>query len=234
MRIPRMFRKKRLAIYGGSFDPPTKAHVELVKKVLRLKLVDEVIVCPSYMHREKGDQSESFLHRLAMCTMAFSAVKGAVVSADDYSSYQSTMTHGGEGAGSTYNLVRKVIRDGYGVPCDSYLLIGADCFKNIGSWYDSQYLLKLCKLIVVGRGGVSWNAMEDNFLRSKRATFVDYDSAVSSTDFRTGYREYHLSGELSMTVDRELYKTSILGMLPKDVSRYIEKEGLYKDGHSAS
>lgn len=48
--------KERVGIYGGSFDPFTLAHREIVKEVLEQKLVDKVIIAPTIVDYHRGDK----------------------------------------------------------------------------------------------------------------------------------------------------------------------------------
>lgn len=66
-----MSREKRIALYGGSFDPITKAHVTLVFEVFASGLCDEIWVVPCGDHRHDKTCSASSRHRYAMCQLAF-------------------------------------------------------------------------------------------------------------------------------------------------------------------
>lgn len=48
--------KERVGIYGGSFDPFTLAHREIVKEVLEQKLVDKVIIAPTIVDYHRGNK----------------------------------------------------------------------------------------------------------------------------------------------------------------------------------
>lgn len=48
--------KERIGIYGGSFDPFTLAHREIVKEALEQKLVDRVIIAPTIVDYHRGDK----------------------------------------------------------------------------------------------------------------------------------------------------------------------------------
>lgn len=48
--------KERIGIYGGSFDPFTLAHREIVKEALEQKLVDKVIIVPTIVDYHRGDK----------------------------------------------------------------------------------------------------------------------------------------------------------------------------------
>ena len=41
--------RKKIAIFGGSFDPPHLGHLEIVKKALRTLDIDKLIVVPAYV-----------------------------------------------------------------------------------------------------------------------------------------------------------------------------------------
>ena len=46
---------KRIAVYGGSFNPITIAHVEVIKELACVKTIDEVWVVPCGRRRDKPD-----------------------------------------------------------------------------------------------------------------------------------------------------------------------------------
>lgn len=47
---------EKIGIYGGSFDPFTLAHREIVKEALEQKLVDKVIIAPTIVDYHRGDK----------------------------------------------------------------------------------------------------------------------------------------------------------------------------------
>ena len=48
--------KEKIGIYGGSFDPFTLAHREIVKEALEQKLIDKVIIAPTIVDYHRGDK----------------------------------------------------------------------------------------------------------------------------------------------------------------------------------
>ena len=48
---------KRVALYGGSFDPPHLGHVITITAVLNAKVVDEIWLVPTGLHRDKAHQA---------------------------------------------------------------------------------------------------------------------------------------------------------------------------------
>lgn len=59
--------KRRVAIYGGAFDPPTVDHMRLCAQILRSASVDEVWLTPSGPRPDKPNLKTSTTDRWAMC-----------------------------------------------------------------------------------------------------------------------------------------------------------------------
>lgn len=66
--------KKIVAVYGGSFNPPTIAHENISKDILSLEGVDKFIYLPVGDKYEKPDLIESF-HRLNMLEIMVKKLK---------------------------------------------------------------------------------------------------------------------------------------------------------------
>jgi nicotinate-nucleotide adenylyltransferase len=58
----------KIALFGGTFDPPHLAHTKLVQAVLTQKLVDQVWYVPVAIHQQQFSKSDMLAveHRLAM------------------------------------------------------------------------------------------------------------------------------------------------------------------------
>ena len=50
----------KVGIFGGTFDPFTRAHYEIVNEILRRKLVDKVLVIPTVVSYYRKDKQEMF------------------------------------------------------------------------------------------------------------------------------------------------------------------------------
>jgi len=68
----------RVAVYGGSFDPPHAAHVLLASYLLAIGGFERVLVVPVYEHAF-GKRLTPFEHRVAMCRACFAALRGVEV-----------------------------------------------------------------------------------------------------------------------------------------------------------
>ena len=140
---------ERIAIYGGSFDPPHHGHVLAVAWALSSGEVDVVWVFPVARHRF-GKRPSSFPARMAMCEAAFSIYgRRARVRSDE----QRLVAAGGSGA--TIELVEALLADeGAARGKRTFrLLIGADQLPALARWARWTELEALAPPLVVGRRG---------------------------------------------------------------------------------
>jgi nicotinate-nucleotide adenylyltransferase len=66
-KVPRI--KKRVALFGGSFDPPHVGHTEICKWIFARGIADEVWVVPCFIHPFAKKMSP-FEDRYTMCCLA--------------------------------------------------------------------------------------------------------------------------------------------------------------------
>jgi nicotinate-nucleotide adenylyltransferase len=133
----------RVAIFGGSFNPPHVAHQMAALYVLETAPVDELWLVPAVRHAF-GKNLAPFEDRLAMCRLAAAALGPRVrVSAIE-------RDLGGESR--TLRTIRRLQQDH---PEHVFsLVIGADLVREVASWYGGEELQRTVPFIVVGRGGV--------------------------------------------------------------------------------
>jgi nicotinate-nucleotide adenylyltransferase len=132
----------RVALFGGSFNPPHVGHQLASLYVLETAAVDELWLVPCFKH--PFDKTlVSFEHRLAMCTRAAAALGPRVRITD------CERQLGGESRTlRTVTALRAQHPD-----VEFSLVIGADLESEVPSWYGAEELRKLCPFIVIGRAG---------------------------------------------------------------------------------
>lgn len=134
----------RIAVYGGSFDPPHIAHVLVASWALAMGEVDRVLVLPALKHALGKSAGASFEQRLAMCELAFETLPGVAVDPLEREL----------GAPSrTYNTLQAL---GERHPGARFrLVIGADILGETERWYRWDDIAALAPPLVVGRAGYS-------------------------------------------------------------------------------
>ena len=176
---------KRIGVYGGSFDPVHNGHVELVKAVLTMGLVDEVIVTVSPWNpfkKNDGVEPVPYEDRFKMTSAAFKGVDNVYVS-----KVESTL---GE-TSKTYNTLKKLDEMYCGIKGVDYAenvelvaIVGGDTWAQIDKFYEFEKLVKEYEFIVMQRGSSAIvNALS---VQTKKVTFISWTSPkISSTDIRS-------------------------------------------------
>jgi nicotinate-nucleotide adenylyltransferase len=132
----------RVAIYGGSFNPPHVSHQLAALYVLETQPVDELWFVPCFKHPFEKTL-EPFEDRLEMCRRA-AAPLGPRARVSDVEARL-----GGESR--TLRTVTELQRENPGV--ELHLVVGADLVGELPSWYGARQLEQLVRFIVVGRTG---------------------------------------------------------------------------------
>ena len=132
----------RIALYGGSFNPPHLGHELAALYVLETSAVDELWLMPTFQH--PFDKAlESFEDRLAMCRLAAAAL-GPRARVTDIERELGDESR-------TLRTVRKLQQD---FPENAFcLVIGADLVAELPTWQESAELRRSVPFIVVGRAG---------------------------------------------------------------------------------
>ena len=132
----------RIALFGGSFNPPHIAHVLDVATVLSCVAIDQVWVVPTFKHAF-GKSLTSFEHRLAMTQAAMAPFGERVV--------VSTLERDVGGESRTIHLVDRMLAEDANRSIS--LIVGSDILDHLHTWKESTRLLSLAQLIVLRRAG---------------------------------------------------------------------------------
>jgi nicotinate-nucleotide adenylyltransferase len=132
----------RVALFGGSFNPPHVAHQLVALYVLETRAVDELWLIPCFQHPfEKS--LEPFADRLRMCELAAAAL-GPRAKVNEVEGQL-----GGESRTLRTVQALRAAHPGY----QFSLVIGSDLEGETASWYGASELQQTVPFIVVGRGG---------------------------------------------------------------------------------
>ena len=132
----------RVALFGGSFNPPHVAHQLVSLYVLETAPVDELWLVPAYEHAF-GKPLAPFDDRLAMCQLAAAALGPRARVSD--------VERAIGGRSLTLRTVRRLAELH---PEHSFsLVIDSDLIREVASWYDGDELARTIPFIVVGRTG---------------------------------------------------------------------------------
>jgi len=128
----------KIALLGGTFDPPHLAHVQVLQHLLQSKAYDEIWVLPSRRNPFK-DSSTSFDHRLKMCHLAFDFLGPQVQVKSDEKNL----------SGYTIDLVKHLIKK---FPNNIfYFVAGNDLQKQLSQWKETENLQKWVTFVFLPR-----------------------------------------------------------------------------------
>jgi nicotinate-nucleotide adenylyltransferase len=132
---------KRVAIYGGSFNPPHVAHQMVALYVLETAGVDELWIVPAFNHA-LGKPLAPFEDRLSMCERAAAAL-GPRARVSDVERELG-------GQSRTLRTIQRLRESHPGYAFS--LVIGADLVDEVPTWLGGDELRRTVPFIVVGRG----------------------------------------------------------------------------------
>ena len=132
---------KRVAIYGGTFDPVHNGHVEAARAVLKFLELDELFFVPAWAppHKRNANITSAF-HRFGMLALAKQADRRLLISTVELDSPDRPYA---------VDTITRMLKPDQRL----FFLIGADSWNEITTWFEWQKLLTLCDLIVVTRPG---------------------------------------------------------------------------------
>ena len=184
MKIPKHGNKirsarMRIAVFGGSFDPPHIEHIRLAEAAVKELRLDTLFVMPAHTPPHKPwKQLAKDEHRLEMCRLAFSRVENVQIS--DYE-----MSQGG--TSYTY-LTCRHFKEMY-PDAEIFWLVGTDMLRDFPTWKNPDEILSYVTLAVCGRSEAQgWVEQEQEIFKKrfgKEFVWLQYNaSAVSSTKIR--------------------------------------------------
>ncbi len=192
-----------IGLLGGSFNPPHNAHLALAlaaKQQLGLARVD--LMPAGQPWQKSGIVLAPAAARVAMCHAAVEGIEGLGVESCE------TVRLGNTYTADTLHYLRSLHSN------HTYtLIIGADQANRFDTWHDWQTILKLCRLAVVARNGISVVFPEP--VQRVNLCFETVHLpplSISSSAIRTQL----INGE------------SVKNQVPAAVERYIVKHSLYK------
>lgn len=129
----------KIGFFGGSFNPPTNAHIRLSKKAIKVCDLDKIVFVPMGDFYEKSSLAKA-KDRYNMLEIACKDIKNMEVS-DIEINVQNKLY-----AIDAFRLIENTYPND-----EKYFIMGADNFINILNWKDSKRLIDKYNYIVFER-----------------------------------------------------------------------------------
>lgn len=196
---------EKIAVYGGSFDPPHIGHKLLAQNLLRFCGAHRVIIIPAAMSPFKTSGSATGEHRLRMCKRLFYE---PVFQVSDIE-----LKRGGKSYTiDTLKEIKNIYPDS-----QLYLFMGDDMLFSFQKWYKYEEILKLCTVVAACR------TVETEKL-CEMENYVKNNLGEQANVLICPYKPI----EISSTKVREDLKNGKSEYISQNVYEYIVSEGLYK------
>lgn len=212
--MPDLTPYARLLVFGGSFDPPHLAHVELPPMVAKRLDADAILYVPAARPPHKLDVVQTDArHRLAMLRLALRGRDDALVITDE-------LDRGLDEPSYTVDTL-EALRRRIEPTAELRLLIGADQLRIFDTWRDARRVEELAEPAVMvrppGTAASLLAALPDDATRERWSPrLIELPPLnISSTHIREGVRR----GE------------PIAHLVPAAVEAYIREHGLYHHHH---
>tara|TARA_B100000530_G_scaffold205130_1_gene130859 strand:- start:207 stop:764 length:558 start_codon:yes stop_codon:yes gene_type:complete len=136
----------RIAVYGGSFNPPHRAHAMVARWMIDSHVADEVWLVPVFQHAFEGSQDKTlapYASRLAWCRVMAEEI-GPQIKASDVESKLSVPSYSID----TLNYLSKTHPEH-----EFFLVVGADILSQVDGWKDWDKIQRDHAPVIVGRPG---------------------------------------------------------------------------------
>jgi nicotinate-nucleotide adenylyltransferase len=201
--------KKRVGLFGGTFDPIHYGHLMLAENAYDSLKLDEVLFVVSGKSYLKSNVSKA-KDRLSMTSLA--------ISDNPHFALSTVETDRGEDVDS-YSYETILTLKSHNPDTDYYFMVGADSFTYMDQWKKPDVIFENTTVTVAFREGSSIEELKNKAKEYKEKyenvniEFLPFmNIGISSTDIRNRVREGR----------------TIRYLTPEAVSLYIDKNGLFR------
>ena len=210
----------KLGVFASSFNPPTTAHVELIKRATENLSLDQTLALAGKTNADKTAYECPLEDRIAMMELTFAEQPRISIGLSSHAFYVDILEA----------LERK-----YPAQTDLHFIVGLDTFERVLDFEDHysdrfhrafkgrgealSFLFSKSSFIVAGRAGAGLERVEflvsrEKAVPSDRIKYLDFPDDL---------------GDLSATEvrRRRRHGLTIHGLVPAVVENYIEEHAIY-------
>ena len=196
---------KKIAIYGGSFDPPHKGHKLLAENLASVCGAEKVIIIPTALSPFKNSSSATAEDRLDMCKLFFKE--------DLFQISDVEIKRGGKSY--TVDTLAQIKEEN--PEAELFLFMGDDMLLSFDKWYCYQEILRLATIVCACR---TENLEELQNMKSFVKNVLKAEDSVIICE--------SVPFEISSTEIRSSLKDGVNKGLSEEIYNYIAAKGLYQ------
>lgn len=215
--------RKRIALYGGAFDPIHNGHLATIALILNSGAADEVLVIPSGDRPDKPNTIAA-QHRMELSRLAI---------AEAFGSDPAVMVSDLQASGSLGFASIELLDYFKNKQPDAELLlvVGAELLRDLAGWKEAERLKLEAHFLVVRRPSVKSSAPEPELQAELQVEWrTEWQAEWRSTILAAPSEAQVL---VSSTTLRELIRSGArcAGLMPKSVYDYCIKHAVYRVPH---
>ena len=196
---------KKYGFFGGAFNPPTFAHINLAKQALIEFDLDKVFFVP-VGNTYKKDGLIDEIHR-------FNMLKEITYNENNFDVLDIELNKN-----IAYKAIDifNIIKNEY--PNDVlYFLMGGDNFDKISTWKSANELIKNFKFIIFDRDISHTEILENNMLLMENKDNFHFIENTKYKEINSKSVREHIKNNQDVSI-----------YIPKEIIEYIRKNNLYK------
>ncbi|BAU27146.1 nicotinate-nucleotide adenylyltransferase [Aneurinibacillus soli] len=193
-------KKRRIGVYGGTFDPVHTVHLIVAERARDVLALDEIWLMPARIPPHKQNKViTADRHRVEMLRRAVAGNSCFQITTIELDTQGSAPSY-------TYDTMSRLTAAYKDV--DFFFIIGGDMVEYLPKWHRVDELLRMVQFVALARPGYSMNTPYREWLIEVDMPQLD----VASSQVRDLIRDGH----------------SIRYLVPEAVRLYIEENELYE------
>jgi len=195
---------KKIAIFGGSFNPVHNGHLYIAKQMFLHFCIDKMIIIPTGEPPHKPSENLiSAVHRFNMLKLAFADYKNIIIS--DLELKRTGLSY-------TYDTVfelKQIYKND-----NLYFLVGGDMLLSFNKWKNYDKILQLVNLVCISRDKNEYDNLIAKSKELKNIILLDVPVfPLSSSQIREKIKN----------------KESTKDLLPQIIAEYIQKYNFWSE-----
>ncbi|MCI9365316.1 MAG: nicotinate (nicotinamide) nucleotide adenylyltransferase [Clostridia bacterium] len=198
----------KIGFFGGSFNPPTNAHINLAKRALKECKLDKVIFVPigDFYPKEGLASGKDRYNMLKLACKMFDNIEVSDIEINLKEQIYAI---------DAFSLIEETYPN-----IERFFIVGADNFEKIVEWKKAEEIIEKYNYIVLERKNIDIEKhIEENKILKRNK---DKIQIISNEEYR-GYSSTKFRNLLSSK------KIEDQDIIPKEVLEYIIKNELYNN-----
>lgn len=198
------------ALFGGSFNPIHKGHLNIIKYVLDHADIDKVIVIPAFISPFKAEnEGASSTDRLNMIHLSINDFfkDTPYINRIEVNTYELS-----KGTVSYTSETIRYVKEHYNIVGRVRFIIGSDLIQNLDAWHDRAYIRDNVHFILLSRDSSNNYSKKLSSLIQNGYEIIQYSNPLfeaSSTDVRDGIGDEVTESVKSYIKTHNLYQKSL-------------------------